>query len=233
MADEQSEPGVSDDVDDDLAAERAMLTNAIGGWRGVIDSALPSVVFVVVYLVNGNDLMPAVWAAVAVAVVIAAWRIIRKSSLQQVIGGFVGVAIAAFIATRTGRAEDFFLPGILINAAWALVFTISIAVRWPIVGIFMGAIVGDFSRWRHNPELRRAYTATTWVWVGAYVLRLVVQVPLYLAAAVGPLGFMKVVMGWPLTLLAGWWSYLIIRPHFRAAKKQAESPGTAPNEQTD
>ena len=202
-----TEPGTG--APGDATAEQLM-AQAIGGWRGVIDSSVPGAVFLVVYLVNGNQLTPAVWAAVAAGAVIAVLRVVRRESLQQVVSGFVGIAFAAWLASRTGRAEDFYLPGILTNIAYAVGLSVSCLVGHPLLGYGVGAATGDVSSWRRVPEQRRAYALSTWMFAGVFAIRVAVQVPLYLAGWVGPLGVMKLLLGWPLFALAAYLSYRVI-----------------------
>lgn len=178
--------------------EDGALADAIGGWRGVIDSAAPSAVFLLAYAVTGQQLTPSVWAAVVSGVLIAAWRLIRRQPLQQVLAGFVGVAFCAWLASRTGKAEDFYLPGLLWNVLYASVLAVSALVRHPLIGYLVGALTGDLSGWRDQPVLRRSYTAVTWMFVGMFLLRLVVQAPLYLAGWVEALGAARLAMGVPL-----------------------------------
>lgn len=213
---------------EDTPVEATMLSKAIGGWRGIVDSSLPSLVFLIVYLVNGRVLTPAVWAAVAAAVVIAVWRLFRRQSLQQVLAGLVGVGISAFVAAKTGSAANFFLPGLLINIGYGLAFLLSILVRWPLVGVLLGAATGDLSGWRSNANLRRSYAAATWIWVGMFFLRVIVQVPLYFLDLVGALGVAKIAMGWPLTLFAGWLTYRLVKPAMAEAKPTPAAPNDAP-----
>jgi Protein of unknown function (DUF3159) len=208
------------DLKDDLPAERALLERAIGGWRGMIDSALPSLVFLITYLVTGSDLRTALIAAVAVGAVVAVIRVVRHQSLQQVLAGFAGVAISAFVASRTGSASDFYLPGILINAVYGAALLISILVGWPLIGVAAGYLTGDGTAWRSDPPTRRAYAAATWIWVGLFALRLLVQVPLYMAHNVAALGIAKVVMGWPLYLLAVYLTYRVLAPALSARRAQ-------------
>lgn len=219
--------GRVEELVEEVEAERALLAKAIGGWRGLFDSGLPAAVFVVVYLVDGNVLAPALWAAVGSGVVIAVWRIVRRESLQQVLAGFVGVAVSAFVAARTGRAEDYFLPGLLTNLAYGTAFLVSILVRWPLIGVVVGMLTGEGTSWRSDPDLRRAYTVASWVWVGVFFGRMVVQVPLYLAGAVGPLGVAKIVMGWPLFLAAAYVTYRLLRPALHAARERAAAASPA------
>lgn len=208
---------------DDIRAERIMLDKAIGGWRGLFDSGAPTLVFVIVYVFQTDNLQIAIWSALTVGVVIAVFRIIRKDSLQQVIAGLVGVGIAAGFSAWTGKAENFFLPGLLTNAAYGTVFLISIIVRWPLLGVFLGFFSGTGMKWRTVPEYSRAAAAATWIWVGMFFLRLSVQLPMFLAGAIGALGVLKVVMGWPLFLAAAYFTYRLLQPIYNkleAAKLQ-------------
>jgi hypothetical protein len=193
------------------ATTEQLMANAIGGWRGLIDSSLPGAVFLIVYVVDGNVLTTAVWAAVAAGALIAVLRLVRRQSLQQVVSGFIGIAFCAWLASRTGKAEDFYLPGLLINIAYSVGLALSCLVGHPLLGYAVGAATGDVTGWRTVPEQRRAYTLATWFFVAVFTARVAVQVPLYLAGAVGALGVAKLALGWPLLALAGWFSYRVIR----------------------
>jgi hypothetical protein len=187
------------------------LFEAMGGGHGIADSSLPGLAFVIAYTVSGQDLTVAIWAAVALGVVLLGLRLARRETLQFAIAGFVGVAIAAFIAQKTGKAENFFLPGLLLNLGYALAYLISIVVRWPLIGVFIGPLVGDGMEWRKDPRLVRVYTRASWIWVGLFVLRLAVQLPLYLAKDLVALGVAKTAMGFPIFAIAVWLSYLVLR----------------------
>lgn len=187
------------------------LMEALGGARGIADSSLPALAFVVSYTFNGNDLGMAIWIAVGFGAVVAAVRLVRREPLQFALAGFAGVALAAFVADRTGKAEDFFVPGLLLNAGYAIAYLISIAIGWPLLGVFLGPLGGEGMAWRDDPERVRAYTRASWIWVGLFTLRLAVQLPLYFAGGLLALGIAKTAMGVPLFLIAVWLSYLILR----------------------
>ena len=191
--------------------QHADLLTSLGGVQGIADSSLPALAFVITYTVGGNEIGLAAWVAIGVGALIAAVRLLRREPLQFVLAGFVGVALAAFIADRTGRAEDFFLPGLLLNAAYAAAYLVSIAIRWPLLGVILGPITGEGMSWRSDPERVRLYTRASWIWVGVFALRLAVQLPLYLAGAVLALGIAKTAMGLPIFLVAIWLSYLVLR----------------------
>jgi hypothetical protein len=205
----------------DLQQER-FPTSALVTREALIDSGLPTVVFVSVYGLNGQVLGPALVAALAIGAVLAGVRLWRREKLANVAAGFVAVGIAAWLSARTGRAEDFFLPGILINAGYAVGYLVSILVRWPLLGILVGLATGEGMGWRQVPYLLRAYTLASWLWAAMFALRLAVQLPLYLAGEVVALGVARVVMGWPLFLLCLWLSWLVIS-RARAAQSAAEA----------
>lgn len=223
MADEQEPDAAEHETVADVRAESLLLDRAIGGWRGIIDSGLPTIVFVITYLVSGSELRPSLIAAIVAGFIILVWRIIRRESLQQVIAGFGGVLISAWFASRTGNAADVFLPGMLLNIAYGSAFLISIIVRWPLLGIAMGYMTGEGTSWRKDPSLRRVYAAASWIWVGVFFSRLLVQVPLYLADAVAVLGVMKVIMGWPLFLAGAYVTYRVLGPVLKAKREAQQS----------
>jgi hypothetical protein len=199
-------------------AEPPSLAEAVGGPLGLLETSVPAVAFVVAYVASGSDTNTAAGVAVGLALVLSIARLVRRESPRHALSGLVGVAFAAFIATRSGKAEDFFLPGLLANAAYASAFVISIAVRRPLVGLIVSQLDAAGAGWREDPDRLRAFTRASWLWAGLFVLRLIVQLPLYLAGAVVALGIARTAMGLPLFALALWLTWrLVRRPHAAAA----------------
>ena len=211
--DETTAPG-----EDETAAKTgsaplgAAFGNALGGPLGIAESALPAVAFVVVVTATGRDITLAAIVAVSIAGVLTLARVVRRQTPLYALSGVLGVAIAGYIASRTGRAEDFFLPGLLLNLAYAGAYVISIAVRWPLLGLIVAGISGSGMDWRRDPVRRRAYTRATWIWVGLFLARVAVQLPLYLSGSLVALGTARVAMGVPLFALVIWLSWLLLRP---------------------
>jgi hypothetical protein len=190
--------------------EKELLNKAIGGWRGLIDSALPSMLFIVIFVFQKN-LNNALIASLALGAVLLVIRLIERKSLTQVFSGFLGLSISVFLTWRTKDASNFFLTGIVTNAIYGFFLLISVLIRKPLIGYLVGSLVGDTSGWLKHPLLVRAYTTVTWLWVAVFGLRLLVQIPLYLNDSIALLGSVKIFMGWPLYLFAVWLTYQIVQ----------------------
>jgi hypothetical protein len=204
--------GVADQADPERT-RAPTIAEAVGGPVGLIESGLPAAAFVIAYAASGSNTTTAAVVAVGLALALAVGRLARRESPQQAISGLVGVAFAAFIATRSGKAENFFLPGLLANALYASAFLVSIVIGRPLVGVIVGALDGERD-WRQHPARVRAFTRASWLWVGLFLTRLAVQLPLYLAGAVVALGVARTAMGLPLFALGLWITYrLVRRPH--------------------
>jgi hypothetical protein len=225
---EQGEPEDEEfETPADVKAETLLLERAIGGWRGIIDSGLPTAVFVVAYVVTLSNLRTSVIAALVAGGLVAVWRLIRRESLGQIAAGFAGLAISAWFASRTDNAGNIYLPGMLTNLGYGTAFLVSILVRWPLLGIAMGYLTGEGTSWRHDPELRRTYAAASWIWVGLFYGRLIIQTPMYLAGWVEVQGIVKIVMGYPLFLAAAYFTYRVLSPVLQR-KREERARGSAP-----
>nr|WP_239029410.1 DUF3159 domain-containing protein [Pseudonocardia acidicola] len=168
----------------------------MGGVAGIVYSTIPVAVFVVVNLLTG--LKPALIAALATGGAITIWRLVRREALQPAISGLIGVGVCAFIANRTGEARDFYLPGLLYSAFFAVAFLISVVVRWPLAGVVWHGINGDGHGWRRDPRMLRAYTFASLLWTVVFAARVVVQGWLYNADEANWLGIARLAMGYPL-----------------------------------
>ena len=193
------------------------LTEAVGGPLGVAEATLPFIAFTIAWTAADHDVVLGAVVAVAISATLATVRLAKGESTQFAISGLVGVAIGAIVASRTGEASSFFLPGILINCAWLTAYLVSIAIRRPLLGFFISKLTGEGDAWRTDRKRMRAYSRASWIWVGLFALRLLIQVPLYLSDAVAPLAAARVVTGLPLFALGLWLSYLLLRPMLEEA----------------
>lgn len=201
-------------VDGDEAARAAAYQESIlaafGGKRGLAETGIPSILFIVVYTATTN-LNASLWSAVAVAAVLTIVRLLQRDKLQHAINGLVGVAVCVAFAKYTGQAKNFYLPGVLLNIGEGVLFSVSALARWPIVGVVIGPITGEMTAWRGQPERLRAFTLSTWLLAAMFAVRVAIEVPLYLGNQLTALGASKVLLGYPLYLAVAFVCWRIIR----------------------
>ena len=201
----------------------AAIVASIGGVRGLIESILPSFVFLVVFLITANPVLSAL-VPVGVAVVFIIVRVATKLPIGPAVTGAVGVGITAALAIITGRAENNFVLGILTNAGYLLAMLVSLVLRRPLIGIIVGLLMGErAANWRQEPRRYRVLTLVTWVWVALFGIRLVVEVPLYLVGNVAGLAVAKLILGVPLYAVVLWVTWLLVRSVFPPEDPENES----------
>ncbi len=206
-----------------LTADDFSLDAAVGGWRGLAESVAPGLVFVVVFVAT-RRITPAVVAALVAALVAVVARLVSRTPLTQALGGTLGVVIGVVWAWRSGAAENYYVWGLVTNAAFATGVLISILVRWPAVGVVVAALRREGARWRAEPGHLRRYTAATWLWFALFTVRLAVQVPLYASAEVAWLGTARLVMGVPLWALTLWGTWILVREPAGSGARPAPLP---------
>ena len=184
------------------------LPPALGGPGALLDGGAPPLVFVVVNAVVGAQtttrptaLLAAAAAAAATGLGIVVLRLLRKETPRQALGGLAGLTIAVLFAVASGEARGYFLPGMLVDAAYGLVFAGSALVGYPLVGTVYGLLYRRRD-WRDDPRLQRLFVRATWGWSGVFAVRAGVQILFYREDLPGLLAASKLVLGWPLTLLA-------------------------------
>lgn len=184
---------------------RERLSAALGGWRGSLETALPTVAFVIGWLWK-HDVRTAVSAAAVVVVVLLLIRLASRQTLRYVFSAVFATAVAAFFALRSGQAEDAFLPGILGSVGFGLLSLVSVLGRWPLVGFMVAAGDPEMAEnplaWRRDRALVRVCSRLTLVLVGLYAVRVALMLPLYLAHHITLLGVAKIALGWPAYLVA-------------------------------
>ncbi len=128
------EQGAGDaDGGDRTVFDRHLVLDQLGGWRGMVDASLPTIAFIVANSLGG--LRVGIWSALGTALLVFLLRLVRRESVQQAFSGLFAVGIAVAIAAYSGQARDFYVIGIIRNAAIGLVLLGSVLVRWPLVGV--------------------------------------------------------------------------------------------------
>ena len=198
---------------------QTVVWSAMGGWRGILESVLPSLAFVVLFTLRPDPLILSLGVSVGLAAVFTVVRLVQKSPPAAALGGLVAAGAAAALALFTGRGQDNFILGFFTNAAYGSALLISALVGWSLIGLAAGFLTGEGTAWRRDRRKRRAYFWLAIAWAGLFAARLAVQLPLYYAGDVTALGTLKLVMGLPLfaPLIAVTW--LVVRAlHPRGAE---------------
>ncbi|MGC4112559.1 MAG: DUF3159 domain-containing protein [Nocardioides sp.] len=225
------------------ALVRHQLGVALGGRRGVVETALPTLTFTLTWLLT-RQLGIALGASVAIAVIELGARLVQRQTVKFCVNSLVGIGLGSLFvylaASRGGDANDqalaYFVPGLLYNAGYAVAIALTCLTGWPLVGFVIGSVTGDPTAWHEDRQVVRLCSKLTWLLVVPCAVRAVVQGPIWLAGhsgsisaetAVTILGVLKVVMGWPLQLAAlAAMSWLLSRNHTPMAASGTVSPAS-------
>lgn len=204
-------------VDTVEAVVRSQLARALGGRRGMVEAATPTITFTFTYVAT-KEIALAIGLSLTAALVMLAVRLVQRQTVQFVLNALVGIGVGCFFVWLGGRnggdqsqqALAYFAPGLIYNAAYAVGMVLSILARWPVVGLLVGAVADDPLEWRKDRQIVRLCSNLTWVLVVPCVLRVVVQAPIYFGGRaaedadpyVTALGIARVAMGWPLQVAA-------------------------------
>lgn len=190
--------------------DRDKVLAAFGGKKGLIDSGIPSIIFLITFNVK-HDLHTALYASVAVSILLTIIRLARRDTVQHAFSGLIGALICAWFANRTGNPSDVFLPKLLTNLAYGSAYLIANLAGWPVLGLMLGPILGENLLWRNDPVRKAAYLRAGWLWVGMFFTRIAVQYPIYRSGNVNLLGTVNLAMGYPLFLATAYGSWLILK----------------------
>ncbi|MGA0410702.1 MAG: DUF3159 domain-containing protein [Candidatus Nanopelagicaceae bacterium] len=190
--------------------DKARILSAFGGKKGLLDSGAPALFFLIAFNFS-KDVRDSAYLALGFSMVITIIRLVKRDTIQHALSGVIGVAFCAWLSNRSGKAEDFYLPGLWTNAIYGAAYAFSVLIRWPVVGLILGPLLGENFKWRKDPARRSVYAKATWIWVGLFAARLVIQYPLYLAGNVNLLGTARLIMGFPLFALAAWLTWRVVK----------------------
>jgi fucose permease len=191
-----------DEGPESLPSFSEQVADQLGGVRGMVESSVPVIAFVLVNIIW--SLKPALVVAVAVGLAIAGFRLSQRQSVRHAMNGLFGIAIGAFIAWRTGDPQDYYVPGILLSLGYGIAMIVSIAARRPLVG-WIWSLVADkgAKRWYEDPGLRRTFNWLTVLWSVTYLAKVVINTLVYFADGLSDdqkatiLGIMRIALGFP------------------------------------
>jgi hypothetical protein len=190
--------------------DRAKIISHFGGVQGLIDSGVPSLVFLLAFDIT-KSLDKSIIYSLIPAVLLTLFRIIKKDTLQHAFSGLIGVLICALFAHFSHKATGYYLPSVLKDAGFTLLYAITTLVGWPLIGVMLGPILGENMEWRKDPARKKTYQQASWLWCGLFAFRLAILYPLYLSKNVNSLGVATLLLGYPPFFLVVWMTWIIIR----------------------
>lgn len=196
------------------AVTEAALLEAFGGVRGMVETVLPGLLFVTIFTIN-KDLHWSAIAALAVALVLVAVRLIMRDTVKHAFSGVFGVAFGVVFAMMTGNAKDFYLPGMLYTLGLGLAYIVTTLAGVPLIGLILGPVFKENLSWRtRNPGRKKAYAKASWAWGLILLAKCAILFPLYWWADTTQLGWVLVALKIPPFLLAVWltWVFLAKAP---------------------
>lgn len=190
--------------------DREKIISAFGGKKGLLDSGIPSILFLIIFNITDN-LRQAIFASVIMAILLTIVRLAQRDTVQHAFSGLIGALICAWFANRTGNPSDIFLPKLLTNLGYGSVYLIANLAGWPILGLILGPILGENLQWRNDPARKAAYIRAGWIWVALFFTRIAVQYPIYKSGNVNLLGTVNLAMGYPLFIATAYATWLVLK----------------------
>lgn len=194
----------------DVEVTKAAFLEAFGGVRGMVETTVPGLVFVLSYTIN-RDIHVSAIAALGLSALMALARLARRDTVKHAFSGVFGVAIGAVFAMMSGEAKNFYLPGMLYTLGLAVAYLGSSAAGYPLLGLILGPVFRENLSWRtRNPGRKRAYTKASYAWGLILLTKSAITFPIYFWGDVTQLGWLRVALGIPPFLLAVYLTWIFL-----------------------
>ncbi|MEE4422472.1 DUF3159 domain-containing protein [Streptomyces bugieae] len=147
--------------------------------------------------------------AIGAGLGVCVYRLVRREAVRRALAALGLICVGGGLAARSGQATDFFLPCLVVHCAMAVVTPVLLLLGWPPMGLVVGLITGERTKWRRCAVRRRAFVKGNLVVLVGHLAMLAVQLPLFLSGQVVALGSVDV-FGPPvlaLGVLLGWRVY--------------------------
>ena len=189
---------------------QAAFLEAFGGVRGMVETTVPGLIFVLSYTIN-RDIHISAIAALSLSALMAVVRLVRKDTVKHAFSGVFGVAFGAVFAMMSGDAKNFFLPGMLYTLGLAVAYIVSSLVGWPLLGLILGPLFRENISWRtRNPGRKAAYTKASYCWGFVLLAKSCITFPIYFFGDATQLGWLRVALGIPPFLLCVYLTWIFL-----------------------
>ncbi|OEV04611.1 DUF3159 domain-containing protein [Streptomyces oceani] len=196
--------------DNPHALTEAALFEAFGGVRGLVETTVPGLVFILIFTIN-QDLRSSAIAALVLSALLGVARLVRRDTLKHAFSGVFGVLVGVVFAMVTGNAKDFYLPGMLYGLGLSLAYLLSAFAGWPLLGVILGPIFRENLSWRtRNPGRKRAYVKASYAWGFIFLGKAAILFPLYWWSDPTRFGWVTVALKIPPLLLAVYLTWIFL-----------------------
>jgi hypothetical protein len=140
-------------------------------------------------------------AALGLGLLLMLIRLIRKQAWAYTLAGMALVGVAAGLSLLTKEAVNYFLPNLITSSLLVLATLISLILGKPLAAWASHLTRGWPLDWFWRDDVLPAYREVTWAWMVFFLLRLGLQLALYLQGQVSTLAWTETLLGWPVTLI--------------------------------
>jgi Protein of unknown function (DUF3159) len=194
----------------DPQVTKAAFLEAFGGVRGMVETTVPGLVFVLSYTIN-RDIHVSAIAALSLSALLAVARLVRRDTVKHAFSGVFGVAVGAVFAMMSGDAKNFYLPGMLYTLGLAVVYLVTSMAGVPLIGLVLGPLFKENLSWRtRNPGRKKAYTKSSYAWGLILLTKSAITFPIYFWGDATQLGWLRVVLGIPPFLLCVYLTWIFL-----------------------
>lgn len=99
----EAQPAAQPDLQSVEQVVRSQLSKALGGRRGMVEAAVPTILFTLIWL-TVRDLPTALVVGVAAALLMLVVRLVQRSSVQFVVNALFGIGIGWLFVALAARA---------------------------------------------------------------------------------------------------------------------------------
>jgi hypothetical protein len=129
------------------------------------------------------------------------YRIIKGHTKKYVLVGIGGVLLSIGFSLLSGDAINYYLPGLITTVLIVIACVVSLVIHRPLAALLSHLTRGWPIEWYMRDDIRPAYRNVTIMWAAYFMLRLSIQVPLFLMGEFSLYFYINSILGWPMNIV--------------------------------
>ncbi|EXJ23895.1 putative CONSERVED INTEGRAL MEMBRANE ALANINE AND LEUCINE RICH PROTEIN [Alkalibacterium sp. AK22] len=129
------------------------------------------------------------------------YRIFKRHTKKYVLVGTGGALFSIGLSYLSGEAINFYLPGLISTGLIVLACIVSLFMKRPLAALLSHLTRGWPIEWYLRDDIRPAYRHVTILWAAYFLMRLAVQIPLFIAGAFDLYFIFNNILGWPMNII--------------------------------